>query len=253
MSTPCTPRARCAHRVDGPGSQAAPPSESPYIINGDWPIEKKIREAEAKDKKRSANERRPTLVAAGAKPRSWMSLTVLEEKARVKNEKLIALGEPVLTLPELLGARSYTGPLFVKYNSVLRGLDSGVPPLRDKMIQLCCAKETYLEYIRDKPTDRERSFQVAKPKVNTYSTTLHVINSSIVKLGKLTQLTKVYRGVEGMMLPDSFWKPNEYGAKGGIEGAFMSTSTKRDVSSCLCLCPASCTCPCPCPCPPSRM
>ena len=34
---------------------------------------------------------------------------------------------------------------------------------------------------------------------------LHVINSCIVKLGKLVAVSKVYRGVVGGVLPDSFW------------------------------------------------
>ena len=36
---------------------------------------------------------------------------------------------------------------------------------------------------------------------NTYTTTLHTINSAVVKLGKLTKATKVYRGVAGGLLP----------------------------------------------------
>ena len=40
------------------------------------------------------------------------------------NGKLRALGEPEMTLEEAMGLRLYTGPLFVKYNSVLRGLDT---------------------------------------------------------------------------------------------------------------------------------
>jgi hypothetical protein len=33
-----------------------------------------------------------------------------------------------------------------------------------------------------------------------------------------------------MALPPEFWEANEYGVKGGIEGAFMSTTTNRTVS-----------------------
>ena len=43
---------------------------------------------------------------------------------------------------------------------------------------------------------------------NTYVTTIHVINSAIVKSSKLTKATKVYRGVAGGVLPESFWRPN---------------------------------------------
>ena len=34
---------------------------------------------------------------------------------------------------------------------------------------------------------------------------MHVINSAIVKSSKLTKAAKVYRGVAGGRLPDSFW------------------------------------------------
>jgi len=40
----------------------------------------------------------------------------------------------------------------------------------------------------------------------------------------------VYRGIAGMSLPDEFWQPNEFGVKGGIENAFMSTTTQRGVA-----------------------
>ena len=81
----------------------------------------------------------------------------------------------------------------------------------------------------------------AKKSLNKYTTTLHAVNSSIIKvhahapglpdlrhivlpqicsrasrvipplcvrvkqLGKLTKATKVYRGVSGMALPEQFW------------------------------------------------
>jgi hypothetical protein len=45
-------------------------------------------------------------------------------------------------------------------------------------------------------------------KGNKYVTTSHVINSVIVKASKLTNATKVYRGVAGGVLPESFWRPN---------------------------------------------
>ena len=45
-------------------------------------------------------------------------------------------------------------------------------------------------------------------KDNNYVTTSHVINSAVVKSSKLTKATKVYRGVAGGVLPESFWRPN---------------------------------------------
>ena len=61
-------------------------------------------------------------------------------------------------------------------------------------------------------------------------TTMHAINSCIVKSSKLTVVATVYRGVVGGVLPESFWQPNEHGVKGGIEPAFLSTTYDRQVA-----------------------
>ena len=68
-------------------------------------------------------------------------------------------------------------------------------------------------------------------KGNRYTTTLHVINSAVVKLGKLEKAAKVYRGVTGGILPEIFWQPNQYNVRGGCEYGFLSTTTDRDVAT----------------------
>ena len=50
---------------------------------------------------------------------------------------------------------------------------------------------------------------------NAYVTTLHAINSGILKLSKLTPASTVYRGVSGGVLPPQFWEANEHGVMGG--------------------------------------
>jgi hypothetical protein len=77
----------------------------------------------------------------------------------------------------------------------------------------------------------ESAFASARSTCNPYTTTLHAINSGIIKLGKLTHATKVYRGVGGMTLPPAFWQKNEFGVMGGCENAFMSTTTNRSVAT----------------------
>ncbi|CAK0838498.1 unnamed protein product [Prorocentrum cordatum] len=67
-------------------------------------------------------------------------------------------------------------------------------------------------------------------KHNRYVTTLHVINSALIKLSKLLSVVKVYRGVERGMLPECFWEANDFNVRGGVEFAFMSTTTERDVA-----------------------
>jgi energy-converting hydrogenase Eha subunit B len=54
-------------------------------------------------------------------------------------------------------------------------------------------------------------------KDNTYPTTIHAINSLIIKLSKLTVATKVYRGMCYAKLPDSIWQRNAEGIRCGIE------------------------------------
>ena len=120
------------------------------------------------------------------------------------------------------------------------------------MIQLCCSEEHAKEYeetyscsskaavfspaailfgIEDALQQMEDAFARAtgrKGSLNKYTTTLHAINSAIVKLSKLTIAKRVYRGVQGRTLPNEFMIPNEFGVKGGIEAAFMSTTTNKE-------------------------
>ena len=97
------------------------------------------------------------------------------------NGKLRALGEPEMTLAEAVGLRLYTGPLFGKYNSVLRGFNSRVGFLQKQLVGLCCAAE-----VSEQLAAGEISFVQAKDQEKSYTTTLHVINSGIVKTSKLT-------------------------------------------------------------------
>lgn len=61
-----------------------------------------------------------------------------------------------------------------------------------------------------------------------YATTIHAINSMILKASKLTAVARVYRGVSGGVLPETFRTPNEQGVCGGVERAFVSTSRSRE-------------------------
>ena len=90
--------------------------------------------------------------------------------------------------------------MYEKYNAALRQA-SGVQYLIDKFNQLC--------------------------KGNNYATTIHAINSCVLKLSKLTQAVKVWRGFKGATLPKEFFQPNSSGVRGGIEYGFSSTTTDR--------------------------
>ena len=90
--------------------------------------------------------------------------------------------------------------MYEKYNLVLRSF-AGVAFLHKRWKQLCLG--------------------------NLYTTTIHAINSCVLKLSKLTRAAKVYRGFQGSMLPAQFWSKNEFNVAGGCEYGFTSTTTDR--------------------------
>jgi len=119
------------------------------------------------------------------------------------NLKLAAMGSEPLTLAEFIGARLYTGPCYRKYNGVLRGVSGQVPFLHGQWKELCVD--------------------------NKYETTLHVISSAINKLGKIETADTLFRAPGGA-LPDQFMTINEFNVMGGVELAFMSCTTSREVA-----------------------
>ena len=58
-----------------------------------------------------------------------MSSEELRAEVARLNVQLAELKQPTLWLEEAIGARLYTGPMYVKYNAVLRGWESAVRPL----------------------------------------------------------------------------------------------------------------------------
>ena len=115
------------------------------------------------------------------------------------NRKLQGAGEQDLSAPEFISLRLYTGPMFMKYNAVLRA-HCGVHFLEQRFSQLC--------------------------QGNTYATSLHVLTAAIIKLGKIVRADLVYRAPGGA-LPKSFWHKQPEGMQGGLELAFMSTTTHK--------------------------
>ena len=119
------------------------------------------------------------------------------------NASLTALNVPAVRREELIAARLYTGPMFRKYNAVMRGVGKGRPDWAVKDFDETCMG-------------------------NKYSTTIWTINSCIIKLGKLLKPDKVYRGVSGRGLPSTLREPSKDGVVGGIDVAFLSTT--RDLA-----------------------
>jgi len=98
---------------------------------------------------------------------------------------------------EVVALRLYTGPMYVRYNTVLRAMGS---------------------------SSHGRVF---------YSATIHIICSGLLKLSRVTPPPPgliVYRGTGGMALGANFLEPDEQGCIGGVEGGLMSTSPDRAVA-----------------------
>jgi len=122
----------------------------------------------------------------------------LLQMMRTKNEELKTHGQTALVEEEVVAGRLYTGPCYELYNTVLR------------------AKSPNL-HLNQKQKDLNGD--------NDFPTTIHGINSCVIKLSKLTKATKVYRGFSSATLPPKFWEPNAFGTCGGVEFAFASTTT----------------------------
>lgn len=121
------------------------------------------------------------------------------------NSKLDDIGESPLQMSGFVCLRLYTGPMYFKYNTVLRGVS--VPgckaPLEAMFMKLC--------------------------QGNKYTNTLHCIAASINKLSRVSMATTVYRAPGGV-LPKSFWESDRAGIKGGVEMGFMSTSRSKEAA-----------------------
>jgi len=106
--------------------------------------------------------------------------------------------------------------------------------LKNSMIQLCTGKEVSAKFLGTAklwmPANGTMPYERARKELNYYTTTIHVINSCIVKMGKLTKAQPVYRGMSGRIFPEQFWRPSEQGIMGGVEFAFMSTTPDRKVA-----------------------
>ncbi|KAJ1485785.1 hypothetical protein T484DRAFT_2393332 [Baffinella frigidus] len=137
-------------------------------------------------------------IVEGGRPTNEVLFKGRNAKSLEHLKGLIEAREAELTMAELVALRLYTGPMYVRYNGVLRGF-----------------------YSR-----------------NLYTTTLHLIVSGLRKLCRITAPPpknaeggrEVFRGTGGMALPPDFFHSDEQGFAGGVEAAFMSTTTDRTVA-----------------------
>uniref|UniRef100_A0A7S3PZY4 Mono(ADP-ribosyl)transferase n=1 Tax=Chaetoceros debilis TaxID=122233 RepID=A0A7S3PZY4_9STRA len=120
------------------------------------------------------------------------------------NEKLLAIGVPDMTLIEVIACRLHTGPMGPKFNKVLR------------------------HYGRMNNKNHEKDCPY---KGNQYTTTMHVLQSAIAKLGKINPNRSAYSGVDGLLIPECAWKVDSIlSTKGGVLSGLMGLTTKMDVA-----------------------
>jgi len=109
-----------------------------------------------------------------------------------------------MTEPEVIAVRSYTGPLYVKQNGSLRFASGAFP-------------EAMTEHLQG----------------NKYINTIYANSSGMRKMSHancIPRNRRVYRGMGGVKLPDTFVVAREGGGRGGTEYGFMSTTTSKQVA-----------------------
>ncbi len=125
------------------------------------------------------------------------------------NAKLYKLGLPRMTIVEVIALRLWSGPMGVKYNKMIRRYTAGHREGQEWRVEL------------------EKKLCLG----NKYSTTIHVIQSAISKLGKINPNSKGYSGSNNLLLHERFWKNHpEMNTKGGVEGGLMAVTKDRDVA-----------------------
>ena len=120
-----------------------------------------------------------------------MTRDELRSRLRQFNNRM-AEGEFPVTEIEAICARLYSGPQGVKYGSVVRGYGQAI----------------------------------AECHGNQYITTIHALNSFIVKASKISKANKLYRGVVAGVLPEWFWTTT-VGVYGLVEASFMSATLDK--------------------------
>jgi WD40 repeat protein len=97
--------------------------------------------------------------------------------------------------------------------------------------------ELYNAVLRAWANDADRgvvpTFSAVAPGLHVcdrFTSTLHAINSGVVKLSQLTPAIVVYRGISGMKLPAPFLAPSKFNVRGGVEYGFMSTTLDQRVA-----------------------
>lgn len=164
----------------------------------------------------------PVSAEMNAQQRTATRLEVFEQRMAERNAQLRQVHEAPMRIEELIGARMYTGPIYYKYNIVLRALSGG------PIDQQNAAKLGIGQWVDDTAAVDGRRLEL----LNKYVTTLQATNSGVIRMGKLSRANVIfYRGLPGRgSLPPNFFEPDAEGVRAGVERGFMSTTFDRAVA-----------------------
>ena len=115
--------------------------------------------------------------------------------------------------------------LLVGYNKLVKQQQSTHQNLQSMVVNDLQRLEVVCIRLYSGPTFKSYNDTSRNQVKGKYSTTIALLASGLIKLSKITKACKVFRGISGGQLPDSFYKPNIFNVKGGIERGFMSTTT----------------------------
>ncbi|KAL1526975.1 hypothetical protein AB1Y20_015664 [Prymnesium parvum] len=133
-------------------------------------------------------------------PRSPLKLSDVDEALQPVNRALAAGSHASFTREHFFALRLYTGPMFVKYKAVLRGLWPTAAAGAYGLEQLCMG--------------------------NSYPTTLHAINDGIRHLSRLTMVSRVFLPLADGWLPPSFYSRGDAAAhRSGVECGCLTATT----------------------------
>eukprot|EP01052_Picozoa_sp_SAG31_P039678 SAG31_NODE_5553_length_2461_cov_1.270957_3_plen_403_part_01 len=126
---------------------------------------------------------------------------------------------------ELASLRLYTGPMYMLYNKALRAK----APCGKCLFCLGQATSDFNACVNEglAPVRGQKYLQQTKER---FVTTIHAVNSGLQKLKRLQPCCEIYRGLSGMIPPQSFMAPNEYDYRGGVEFGFSSTTLDYNVA-----------------------
>ena len=169
---------------------------------------------------------RATFARSDPRRRRPQAIEELLPKMEEQNQRLAAIHQSPMVKEELLAARLYSGPMCIGAAPVPR---IGPDTLSSVACSLCAFRyHKYNLVLRSFSgvADIRKQFE-RDCKGNLYPTTIHGINSAVIKLSKLQVACPVYRGSTRAVLPPQFWKKDEFGLSGGVEFGFTSTTVER--------------------------